>query len=168
VGFAPARQPVDIVRGAPGGAEVELTNLAITLDTIKVFARRVYASPFLADFDRRRRMGFGRFFDETEIERRKPSLLTDLLRTLPGVYVVPSVWGGVDVLMRGGSGLCRPDLVIDGGRQINDSTFPINTLVWANELRAVEVYTRSSSVPAQFQTVSGCGAIVVWTEMTRR
>ena len=38
VGFAPARQPVDIVRGASGAAEVELSNLAITLDTIRVFA----------------------------------------------------------------------------------------------------------------------------------
>ena len=172
LGFAPGRQPVDIVRGAPGAAEVELTNLAITLDTIKVFARRVYPSPFLGDFERRRRMGVGRFLDEKEIERRKPTLLTDLLRTLPGVYVVPSVWGGVEALMRDGRGLatgmCRPDLVIDGGRQVSDSTFPINTLVWANEVRAVEVYTQPSSVPAEFQTVKECGAIVVWTEITRR
>jgi hypothetical protein len=170
VGFAPTRQPVDIVAGAAGTAEVELTNLGITLDTIKVTAQRVYTRP-LADFERRKRMGFGRFFDETEIERRRPIFLTDLLRTLPGVYVVPSVWGGDDVLMRGGaglgSGMCRPDLVIDGSRQINDPTFPVNTLVWANELRAVEVYSRATQVPAEFQTMSGCGAIVVWTGIRR-
>ena len=172
LGFAPERQPVDIVRGTPGAAEVELMNLAITLDTIKVLARRVYPSPFLGDFERRRRMGGGRFLDEKEIEQRKPSLVTDLLRTIPGVHVVPSVWGGVDVLMRGGRGLgsgtCRPNLVIDGTRQIPDSTFPLNTLVWANELRAVEVYTQPSSVPAEFQTDTECGAIVVWTDVTRR
>ena len=85
---------------------------------------------------------------------------------------VLSVWGGVEALMRDGRGLatgmCRPDLVIDGGRQVSDSTFPINTLVWANEVRAVEVYTQPSSVPAEFQTVKECGAIVVWTEITRR
>jgi hypothetical protein len=172
LGFAPARQPVDILRGTPGAAEVELTNLAIILDTIKVYARRVYPSPFFGDFERRRRMGGGRFIDEKEIEQRKPTLLTDLLRTVPGVRVVPSTWGGVDALMQGGLGLgtgtCRPDLVIDGSRQINDSTFPLNTLVWANELRAVEVYTQSSRVPAEFQTMTGCGAIVVWTGITRR
>jgi len=123
----------------------------------------------LGDFERRKRMGFGRFFDETEIERRKPISLTDLLRTLPGVRVVPSEWGGEDVLMRtrGGVGLCRPDLVIDGSRQINDPAFPVNTLVWANELRAVEVY-RSYQVPVQYQTMTNCGAIVVWTGITRR
>jgi len=166
VGFAPARQPVDIVRGTPGAAEVELTNLAITLGTIKVFAQRVYPSPFSGDFERRRRMGGGRFFDEKEIEDRKPTLLTDLLRTIPGVRVLPTIWGGVDAVM--GPGHCRPDLVIDGSRQINDETFPINTLVWANELRAVEVYTQPSSVPAEFQSGSGCGAIVIWTGITRR
>jgi hypothetical protein len=170
VGFSPARQPVDIVRGTPGAAEVELTNLGITLDTVKVIAQRIYTRP-LSDFERRRLRGFGRFFDEKDIERRKPTLLTDLLRSLPGVYVVPSKWGGDDVLMRGGpgagNGMCRPDLVIDGSRQINDSTFPFNTLVWANELRAVEVYTRPSEVPAEFQTMTGCGAIVVWTGIRR-
>jgi hypothetical protein len=166
VGFAPARQPVDIVRGTQGTADVELTNLAITLDTMKVFAQRVYPSPFSGDFERRRRMGGGRFFDEKEIEQRKPTLLTDLLRTIPGVHVVPTIWGGVEPVMSPGN--CRPDLIIDGTRQINDPTFPLNTLVWANELRAVEVYTNRLKVPAEFQTVRDCGAIVVWTEITRR
>ena len=166
LGFAPARQPVDIVRNTLSAAEVELTNLAITLDTMKVFAQRVYPSPFSGDFERRRRMGGGRFFDEKEIEQRKPTLLTDLLRGIPGVRVVPSIWGGVDVVMSAGN--CRPDLVIDGSRQINDPTFPLNTLVWANELRAVEVYSNPLKVPAEIQSVSGCGAIVVWTEITRR
>ena len=169
LGFAPARQPLDIDSAAAGTAQVELENLGITLHTVRVTAQRIYTRP-LTDFERRRRMGLGRFFDETEIERRKPTRLTDLLRTLPGVYVVPSQWGGEDVLMRGGSGgagLCRPELVIDGSRQINDATFPVNTLVWANELRAVEVYSRSIFVPVQYQTMNDCGAIVVWTGITR-
>ena len=166
VGFAPSRQPVDIVRGTPSAAEVELVNLAITLDTMKVFAQRVYPSPFSGDFERRRRMGGGRFFDEKDIEQRKPTLLTDLVRGIPGIRVVPTIWGGVEPVMSPGN--CRPALVIDGSRQINDSTFPLNTLVWANELRAVEVYTNPLKVPAEFQSVSGCGAIVVWTEITRR
>ena len=56
----------------------------------------------------------GRFFDETEIEQRKPTLLTDLVRGIPGVHIVPSIWGGVDVVMS--SGNCRPDLVIESVR----------------------------------------------------
>jgi hypothetical protein len=165
LGFVPARQPVDIVSGIAGAAEVELTNLGIMLDTIRVTSQRIFTRG-LADFERRKRMGFGHFFDETEIERRKPIVLTDLLRALPGVYVVPSQWGGDDVLMRGGpggAGMCRPNLVIDGVRQMNDATFPVNSLVWVNQVRAVEVYDRPTSVPAEYQTMTGCGAIVVWT-----
>ena len=63
----------------------------------------------------------------------------------------------------GGAGMCRPNLVIDGVRQMNDATFPVNSLVWVNQVRAVEVYARPTSVPAEYQTMTGCGAIVVWT-----
>ncbi|HEX5072485.1 MAG TPA: carboxypeptidase-like regulatory domain-containing protein [Gemmatimonadaceae bacterium] len=166
LGFAPSRQPVDIVSGTAGDAAVELTNLGIMLDTIRVVSQRVFTRG-LADFERRKRMGFGRFFDEAEIGRRNPIVLTDLLRALSGVYVVPGQSGGDDVLMRGDRGTCRPDLVIDGVRHVNDATFPVNTLVWASQLRAVEVYSRSTSVPMEFQSMTGCGAIVVWTGARR-
>ena len=169
LGFVPSRQPVDIVSGSAGAADVELANLGVMLDTIRVTSQRIFTRG-LTDFDRRRRMGFGRFFDEAEIERRNPIFLTDLLRAISGVYVVPSQSGGDDVLMRGGlggAGMCRPDLIVDGVRQINDATFPVDMQVWGNQLRAVEVYSRPTSVPVEFQSMTGCGAIVVWTG-TRR
>jgi hypothetical protein len=148
------------------GADV---GLGIMLDTIRVTSQRIFTRG-LTDFDRRKRMGFGRFFDEKEIERRNPIFLTDLLRAISGVYVMPGQSGGDDVLMRGGLGgaaMCRPDLIIDGVRQINDATFPLGMQVWGNQLRAVEVYSRPSSVPVEFQSMTGCGAIVVWTGMNR-
>jgi len=46
---------------------------------------------------------------------------------------------------------------------IAGATFPVNSLVWVNQVRAVEVYARPTSVPAEYQTMTGCGAIVVWT-----
>ena len=167
VGFAPAQQPVDIIQGTPGAAEIELANLAITLDTVKVVAQRVYTSPLRAQIEHRMRSGLGHFIDEKEIERRRPIYVTDLLRTIPGVMVVPSRYGGDDVLMRGGSGLgsglCRPDLIIDGVRVTNDPLFPINALVLVSEVRTVEVYPRQAFVPGEFQSLSGCGALVIWT-----
>jgi hypothetical protein len=167
VGFMPAQQPVDIVQGAPGAAEVELANLGITLDTIKVTAERLYTSRRRADMERRMRSGVGRFIDEKEIERRNPMFLSDLLRMVPGVMVVPGQVGGDDILMRGGlgfgSGLCRPDLYIDGVRVVNDPSFPLNSLVWVSELQAVEVYNRAALVPGEFHSMSGCGVIVIWT-----
>ena len=113
------------------------------------------------------RSGVGRFIDEKEIERRNPMFLSDLLRMVPGVMVVPGQVGGDDILMRGGlgfgSGLCRPDLYIDGVRVVNDPSFPLNSLVWVSELQAVEVYNRAALVPGEFHSMSGCGVIVIWT-----
>lgn len=170
VGFAPAQRAVDIVQGAAGATEVELATLGITLDTVRVTAQRVYASQRLTDFERRLKMrtGTGHLIDETEIERRRPLVLTDLLRTIPGVQVLPGRRSGDDVYMRGGmailgSGLCRPDLYVDGVRVVNDPLFPFNSMAPMSEIRAVEVYPHAALVPAELQTLNGCGVIVVWT-----
>lgn len=168
VGYTPVQRPVDIVQGAPGATQVELTNLGITLDTVRVSAQRIYTSRRTADFERRLKTGMGHILDQREIAKRQPMSLTDLLRTIPGVRIVPSRYSSEDVLMRGGEGVlgpgtCRPEIYIDGSRISNDPTFPINSLVLPNELRALEVYTRPATVPTELRTLSGCGVIAVWT-----
>jgi len=39
----------------------------------------------------------------------------------------------------------------------------VDQLAIAADMRAVEVYTRGETAPAQFQTSDGCGSIVIWT-----
>lgn len=168
VGFAPARRAVDITGRGGGSTAVELTTLAITLDTVRVVAQRVYSSPRIAEFEHRKHLGFGRFIDEAELEKRNAALLTDLLRTIPGVLVQPGTNFNDEVFMRGGlallgSGYCRPDLILDGVRVTHDEFFPINSIVTPSQLRAIEVYTRGAMVPHEFSALSGCGAIVLWT-----
>ena len=172
VGFAPIQRPVDIVEGAPGATEVALENLAIMLDTVRVAAERIYTSPRTADFERRLRSGMGHIIEAKEIAKRQAMSLTDILRMVPGVLIVPSRYASEDVLMRGGEavlggGICRPDIYIDGARAANDPTFPINSLVLVNEVRAVEVYARPALVPSEFRSLSGCGAILLWTMGSR-
>jgi hypothetical protein len=174
VGFAPAQRAVDIVPGAGEAAAVELANLAIALDTVRVTAQRVYTARWEDDFQRRMkyRSGTGHLIDETEIEKRNPLELTDILRAVPGVQVLPTSRGSAPFMRGGmailGSGLCRPEVWIDGARVTNDPTFRFNSLVQASEVRAVEVYPHAALVPAEFMTLSGCGSIVVWTGMRRR
>ena len=168
VGYAPVQQPVDIVQGAPDATEVELMNLGITLDTVRVSAQRIYTSRREAEFERRMHSGMGHVLDQKAIAKRQPVSLTDLLRTIPGVMIVPSRYSSEDVLMRGGeavlgSGVCRPDIYIDGARIANDPTFPINSLVIVSELKALEVYTRPATVPTELRTLSGCGVIAIWS-----
>jgi hypothetical protein len=168
VGFTPATQPVDIVQGTPGSTEIELTNLGITLDTVRVVAQRVYTNARDAAFERRLKYSVGHIIDEAEIEKRRPIVITDLLRTVPGVLVVPGKRSGMDILMRGGhsilgTGYCRPDMWIDGVRVTNDELFPFDMMVSTMDLRAVEVYARNSTVPPDLASTSGCGVIAIWT-----
>ena len=151
VGFAPMQRPVDIVQGGPDATEVALENLAIMLDTVRVAAERIYTSPRTADFERRLRTGMGHIIEAKEIAKRQAVTLTDILRMVPGVLIVPSRYASEDVLMRGGEavlggGTCRPDIYIDAARVANDPTFPINSLVLVNEVRAVEVYARPAAM----------------------
>jgi hypothetical protein len=168
VGFTPAQIPVDIVQGRAGEAAVELANLGITLDTVRVSAQRLYTSGRTADFERRLRTGLGHVIDENEIEKRKPMVLTDLLRTVPGIQILPGKRANEDIYMRGGQailggGLCRPDIRVDGVQVANDELFPVNSIVGVDEIRAVEVYAHASMLPTEYQTLSGCGVIAIWT-----
>jgi hypothetical protein len=168
VGFSPARQPVDIVLGAPGTTEVELAILGITLDTVRVVAQRVFSSRRDADMERRLAKSLGHVIDEKEIEKRRPAVITDVLRSVPGVQILPGKRANEDVWMRGGlgilgSGWCRPDVRVDGSLVANDELFPFNSIVSMDQIRAVEVYSHASLVPVEFQTTSGCGVIAIWT-----
>jgi len=170
VGFSPVQRPVDIVSGTQSAADVELLNLGIMLDTIRVMAQRVYTSRKLAAFERRLKSGFGHIIQEDEIERRNPMYVSDLLRTIPGVIVMPSRYSSDDVHMRAiYRGYCRPSIYIDGAPIINDPSFPLNNLVSTTEIRAMEVYTRSLTTPMEFRGMTTeCGAIVIWTGPRRK
>lgn len=173
VGFSPVQTPVDVIEGVAGSTDVQLANLAITLDTVRVTAQRVYASPRQADFERRLKTGLGHVIDEKEIEKRRPMVLTDLLRSIPGVQILPGKRSNEDIFMRGGlgilgSGLCRPDIRVDGVLVANDELFPVNSIVTVDQIRAVEVYAHASMLPTEFQSLSGCGVIAIWTGARRK
>ena len=175
VGFTPATQAVDIVQGSPGSTEIELANLAFALDTVRVTAQRerIFTNPRDAAFERRLKHSTGHVIDEAMIEKRRPMVLTDLLRQVPGVLIVPGKRSGYDVFMRGGqailgNGYCRPDIWIDGSRITNDELFPFDMMVQVNDVRAVEVYPHQGTVPAELGSTSGCGVIGVWTGARRK
>jgi len=67
--------------------------------------------------------------------------------------------------MRGrgmGGGYCVPAFFVDGMRMMVDDG-NLDQVVNASEIRAVEVYSRASNVPPQFNTLTGCGSVVIHT-----
>ena len=41
--------------------------------------------------------------------------------------------------------------------------YSADPMINPKDVRAVEIYARTSSIPVQFQTRNGCGSVVIWT-----
>jgi hypothetical protein len=160
LGFGPERQIVDIARSSDVRVDVTLTPLKTILDTVRVSAQRVFRS-YGNGFERRRRSIPGHFFDEADIDRFRPTRLSDLLTRLPSVRVeeTPTEMG---IRMRGEGLACAPVVFLDGLRLPAMDLRDLNSLVLPNDIGLVEVYTKELA-PPEFTTLDDCGVIVVWT-----
>lgn len=143
------------------GVEFLLSTETVLLEPLVVTARP-RRSPALAGFyERLQRRAGGHFITREEIERRRPTLTTDLLRTLPGVRLaLRPPGGGYHVLLRGN---CMPTVFIDGaggpmhGWTIDDLARPL-------DLEGIEIYPSMAEAPVEYTGLrGGCGVILLWT-----
>ncbi len=164
LGYMPRKTPVDVPDGAEGTMELEMAVFVPTVDTLRIRANRDPVYDPLAEFERRRKSGFGYFIDEETLSKRNPMYMSDVFRMTPGMTIMPGQLSGDQVLMRGsgGAGSCVPAIYLNGVRVTSDDGV-IDNIVNPQEVRAVEVYSRTASVPMQFQASNGCGSVVIWT-----
>jgi hypothetical protein len=102
LGYAPTRVAVNLSRTRPAAVAVTVNERLSTLETVVVQADRTRLQKDYTGFaERSKRGGFGRFITEADINRRNPMVLTDVLRTVPGVRVVPNGQFGYTVQGRG-------------------------------------------------------------------
>lgn len=121
----------------------------------------------LEDFQRRRQSGVGVFVTRADIEARRPTRLSDVLRSLPGVRIEKA---GRGMVLRFNSVSnhrrdCMPQYWVDGqhvrGAEIDD--FP------PSDIEAIELYSGPAKTPLQFSSFGGittCGAVVIWSRPT--
>jgi hypothetical protein len=142
--------------------QIELDRSVIPLRPVVVVER----ISWLPDgFEQRRSAGFGRFLTRTDIEHRRGSHTTDLLRGLPGLQLIPARRGrgpGNVLVMRGPAGLCSPAVWIDG-TPMADGSAVLDDLLNPSVLEAVEVYNSTSNAPIQYRT-GNCGVLLFWTK----
>lgn len=164
IGYTPARQAVDILPGEGTQVETSLERLA-TLDTVQVRAMRLrLMGRDMREFEARRLKGLGVFRGPEELERMQPFSIADMLRTVPGVRIVPSRFGELVLLRGNGQDLCIPEVYIDRTRMFGTIEDPLlDAFLQANEVRAVEVYSSTMGAPPEFTTQSTCGVLVFWT-----
>lgn len=165
IGFEPYRATVEVRPGDGVPVSVRLERLAV-LDTVQVRARRAQLlGPDMVEFERRRRQGFGRFFDSEQLGQFRMSRISDLFWQVPGMRVQVGGPGGDRLVMRASvlGSECTPDVYVD--RMRLPPEMPLDLAVRPADIRAVEVYTRAMQTPPEFAIngASGCGAVVVWT-----
>lgn len=163
LGFEPLRVAVNIFDDDTLDRSFTLSKVT-KLAAVEVrAARAALLGPEMVDFEQRRKVGLGRYFGPEDLNALNPLRIAVIFQGLPGVRVVQDGMYGDRLLMSGTgfSQFCSPDIWLDGFRISNDGT--LDFVIPPYLLRAVEVYSRAGSIPAQYQTTSGCGVIVLWS-----
>jgi hypothetical protein len=145
---------------------------AVLLAPLEITAREHSRSPVLSAFYNRveRRMG-GTFLTREEIERRKPSRVTDLLADVPGVRLTSGGLGANsrvvtiprNAMLRGGQ--CPVQVWVDG-MLANRGALPVSLdeLATPEALEGIEIFRGLATIPPEFVTPEArCGVIALWT-----
>lgn len=145
---------------------------AILLAPLEITARERSRSPVLSGFYNRveRRMG-GTFITREMIERRNPSLVSDLLADVPGVRLTP---GGIgansrvvtiarNAMLRGGQ--CPVQVWVDGMLATRGPVpVSLDEMATPETLEGIEIFRGLSTIPPEFVTPEArCGVIALWT-----
>ena len=166
IGYVPQTSPVHLAASRPATTTIVMETPAQVLSTVTVRGELVYAR-HLAEFDRRRKAGFGTFVTSEEIARRPNVKLSQLLQTINGVRVESFAGGSYRVTMQRnatdgmqGRGACTPSLFVDG---VLDRVGDFDAY-FGMDIAGIEVYQREAVRPLEFVDPSNpCGAIAIWT-----
>jgi len=159
IGVAPAVASADVMPGDSAIIEVRLQKV-LTLDAMRTMAARGNRV-FAAEFDARRRSGFGYSKDSVEIARY--TQFFNVFRDIPGLNVHNASSTLTITVPDGKGGFCEPEVLIDGA----PAAFGHLIDLLPDEVGGVEVYTRAAHIPARFVPTGiqpQCGMILVWTK----
>lgn len=178
VGYRDSGGPLRLSADSVVELQLRMAVASIALEPLTVVTRSPRTvSPILVGFYQRLARGPGRFVTRDEIEARRPTRVTDVLRHLPNMNTVPGRNGvGGSAVSRGGTAdRCTMVFFIDGmlvGSPGHGSPWrggprtdrAIDDYVHPNDIEGIEIYRGESDTPAEFVTrYVGCGTIVIWT-----
>ena len=155
LGYAAKKIDVRVtVPDASSHFELMLEPVATELSSVVVSESKQHLAEF---YDRKANSNFAKFFDQSDIKKRNPLYLSDLLRTVAGA-TISSNGAGNQILLRG----CKPMVWVDGmrapGAELDEVARP-------GDIAGLEVYPSNAGLPAGYQDRNNrmCGAIIVWT-----
>ena len=191
LGYNPGTLSVDVAGGDTARVTYAMTAAVQTLTTVAVKDTLNSASPFLSGFDRRlaNHAGSATYITRTEIDKRKPSLTTDLLRRVISISVVDSAGVLMAVSRRlqkpmqqsvrgqrmNGSAVtstldlanCPLQIAVDG--QLKEWGYAVNSIP-PEEIHGIEIYPGPATIPAEYASMrrdANCGLIMIWTRRAK-
>lgn len=163
LGYYPVRRVINVVAaGKP--VRFALSTMKAVLDTVRVSATRTYNAN-MADFEKRRKSGLGKYLTADDVARHRPVVTSDLFKLVSGVYVDRSPLGETMLSVRGMfTEKCSPNVYIDDRFMWDMTADALDDYVKPDKIAGIEIYN-GTMVPPQFQpALSGCGSIVIWTK----
>lgn len=162
IGYGTLEETLEVPDRGRIELEIRLVREPVEIEPVLVAVERAGGTA-LRGFYERRRTGLGTYLTRTDLEEPAVSEVSDVLRRVPGLRLVPRTAGGLtvghDVRFRGN---CRPTLFVDGVI-VDTRTTSIDEILHPNDVEAVEIY-RGAVTPVVFTRGAGsCGALVIWT-----
>ena len=163
IGFRPESLAVTVPADSALQVHLRITPVAQQIAPVVITAGSVRYTGRLRGFNERRDRGMGRFFTAEDIEQRRPRVVSDLLRMVPGTRV--GQLNGQNVITFRGR-RCPPLVWVDGS-PATAGYLDVDLFTPAS-LAGIEVYPGLSSVPSEFTWMRGksnCGVIALWTKL---
>jgi hypothetical protein len=170
-------QVVVLSADAVATVDIALRARVTKLAAVNVTATAVRArlAPFYDRMrDSERGINHGYFITPEDMERRRPTLITNMLEGLNGIHVErwPGSTDPKNVIVRGAlreaGGYCVMTVYLDGVRVqgiAGGGHESINLFIHPTTVLAIEVYPRPVSAPPQYQSLNGtCGVVLIWTK----
>jgi hypothetical protein len=113
-------------------------------------------------YARRKRTGMGHFLDGDQINHSSVNF-TDVLRTAPGVRILPAANGRYVVTDSRNPNGCV-NIWIDGTQWQQLEPGDVDDFLKPHEIGAIEVYS-GSNAPVEYQAAGrgGCATVIAWT-----
>ena len=163
IGYQPVYFDVELIANSTIHIEARLAPIVTRIREVVVLDEPLSGALGRRGFYDRMQRFDGTFITPVELERRRPSFASQILRGVGGVTLLSDDRGQYTwPYGRGPLGYCLMLVFLDGV-QVQGS---IDALIPTSQIKAVEVYARRSVTPPEFmKSDDQCGAVAFWTRV---
>lgn len=155
-GFSTVVRSVHLDQPGAVDIRVQMVPVDFALEPVVVIAARRSRLEEVGFYERLR-FGDGHFITREELDEHAPTNISDVLRGVPGVRVLPGIARANQVLLRGG---CVPRVVLDG--LLLSGPVDVDNLLPTIDVAGIEVYY-GASAPILYTGETTCGVIMLWS-----